>query len=526
MDGSGIKLAGELGRPLKEEVAYLYGVRDKVEELQSELEWMQCFLLDADAKQHKNAVIRKWVPQMKDLAYEAEDTIEKFIIKVSYQDRHDSFWSKVKWFLCCLRDAMMLHEVDSDIDVLVLKISKLTTRLQTYGIKTTYEGTSSSTAMRSELRQTYSHLAEDVVVGIDDDINKLATELVNDQHHKVIAVDGMGGQGKTTLARKVYHHHSVREHFSGGLAWAYVSQQFQTRNVLLGILLQLVSAEDENRRKKIQELQDGQLPGELYQMLKENNYLVVFDDVWNTEDWNRLQPAFPVTDHDSFGSKILVTTRNSEILSGLGPLVLYHEPKLLEDPKDWELLQKKAFLNTDEEIDSGMIEFGKEMLKHCKGLPLAIVVLGGVLATKKTLEDWQNVQDNIIQYFGRSMASRQSFSGVFDVFAMSYYDLDYHLKRCFLYLAFFPEDFEIPAKKLYCLWIAEGMVASSDGEIGVNLEDAECYLRMSRIARFGHSLYIFKVCRTLRCTVRARIRMYASDVKCACLGGLSLAGLW
>ncbi|GMH22747.1 hypothetical protein Nepgr_024590 [Nepenthes gracilis] len=101
------------------------------------------------------------------------------------------------------------------------------------------------------------------------------------------------------------------------------------------------------------------------------------------------------------------------------------------------------------------------MLEHCQGLPLAIVVLGAILAMKKTLEEWQTVNDNICAYLGRGMAHGQSYRRVYDVLAMSYYDLPYHLKPCFLHLGNFPEDYEIDTKKLYRMWIAEGIVAAS-----------------------------------------------------------------
>ncbi|GMH22746.1 hypothetical protein Nepgr_024589 [Nepenthes gracilis] len=335
-----------LGKLVVEEVKYLYEVREKVEELQGELEWMQCFLSDADKKQNKDAVIRKWISQIKDLAYDAEDVLEKFILKVSYKDRRRGLWSKLRWLSCLLRDARALHEIGTDIDGLTLKVSKLTSRLQTYGVKTGYGEISASHADPStlELRRAYSHLEDDMIVGLEDDIASLADQLVADQDHKVVVISGMGGLGKTTLAREVYHHPDVRGHFSG-FAWAHISQQFQTRSVIIGILLELIPVRDMDRRNRIQGLQDAQLPGELFQLLQEKSYLVVLDDLWTKEDWLRLKAAFPVEDR-STGSKILVTTRNSDILSSLGS-VLNHEPKLLDPINGMKLLLRKAYTTTE-----------------------------------------------------------------------------------------------------------------------------------------------------------------------------------
>ncbi|GAB2273990.1 hypothetical protein Dimus_008759 [Dionaea muscipula] len=482
MAESAVQSAAEwLGKLVVEEVKYLYGVRDKVDRLRKELEWMQCFLSDADARRRKEALIRKWVSEIKDLAYDAEDVIDKFMLRVYNKDKHRSLLTvgTLKWF-CCLAaagDATALHEIGSDIDSLTAKISELSSRLQTYGVKTTYGESASMSTMQirtQELRRTYSHLEEEFVIGLEDDILELSNKLVNDHHHKMVVISGMGGLGKTTLARKVYHHKSVRKHFLG-FAWAHISQQFQIRSVILGILLDLIPDNDKQRREEVRGLEDQQLHGKLYHMLKEKSYLVVLDDVWTTEDWNRLQAAFPIINDQGIASKVVLTSRHAHIVSALGKLVLYHQLKPLDVEMSWELLQKKAFIAKDA-IDPCLVQLGEKMLEHCNGLPLAIVVLGGVLANKRTSEDWQNVLDNIHSYFGADKLHNQSYNSVYDVLGMSYYDLPYHLKPCFLHLGIFPEDFEIRVKKLYRMWLAEGIIAVDAKALKSSEEIAEGYL--------------------------------------------------
>ncbi|XP_010906953.3 disease resistance protein RPP8 [Elaeis guineensis] len=117
------------------------------------------------------------------------------------------------------------------------------------------------------------------------------------------------------------------------------------------------------------------------------------------------------------------------------------------------------------------------MLEHCRGLPLAIVVLGGVLATKKTPGEWEAVYNDICSSLDRGKYCNQPYKEVYDVLALSYDDLPYHLKPCFLHLGNFPEDYEIPTEKLYHMWIAEGLVTQSDVSGPGSLEDAaERYL--------------------------------------------------
>ncbi|TXG74953.1 hypothetical protein ES288_1Z039500v1 [Gossypium darwinii] len=122
-----------------------------------------------------------------------------------------------------------------------------------------------------------------------------------------------------------------------------------------------------------------------------------------------------------------------------------------------------------------MIELGKNMVKHCAGLPLAIVVLGGILATKKnSLIEWQKISDNV-----KSSLKRGKNQGPEDVLALSYDDLPPYLRPCFLYLSHFPEDYMIDVDRLIQLWVAEGIVSSKEEERdgGEIVEDvAESYL--------------------------------------------------
>ncbi|KAL7236955.1 hypothetical protein ACSBR1_020108 [Camellia fascicularis] len=106
-----------------------------------------------------------------------------------------------------------------------------------------------------------------------------------------------------------------------------------------------------------------------------------------------------------------------------------------------------------------MIELGKAMVKHCGGVPLAIVVLGGLLAIKYTLNDWKEVSENISYDLGKGKG--RAGVPITEILALSYQDLPYHLKACFLYLSHFPEDHDISAKKLIQMWMAEGIVSPS-----------------------------------------------------------------
>ncbi|KAJ6958813.1 disease resistance protein [Populus alba x Populus x berolinensis] len=133
--------------------------------------------------------------------------------------------------------------------------------------------------------------------------------------------------------------------------------------------------------------------------------------------------------------KILLTTRKMDVALHPDPTCFLHVPPQLNDDESWELFKKKACL------------------------PLAIIVLGGLLATKKTIFEWDVVRQNIISHLRRGKGDEQLL-GVTEVLALSYHELPYQLKPCFLHLAHFPEDCEIQTKKMIRMWVAEGFVSS------------------------------------------------------------------
>ncbi|GFZ10802.1 hypothetical protein Acr_22g0002000 [Actinidia rufa] len=119
----------------------------------------------------------------------------------------------------------------------------------------------------------------------------------------------------------------------------------------------------------------------------------------------------------------------------------------------------------------GLTQIWRQMVKRCGGLPLPIVVLGGLLATKSTSREWDVVYKNVKshRWIEDDVVSK--------VLALSDRDLPYQLKPCFLYFSYFPEDYEIRAEKLYYLWMAEGILSTEDrGEEETMMEVAECYL--------------------------------------------------
>ena len=437
----------KIAEQLVEEAGSLSRVRGRVEWIEGELRRMQCFLKDADAKQDGDERVKNWVSDIRDVAYDTDDVIDTFLCK-SAQQRKKGFFRLSGRYPFVLSDLVSQRKTSKKINRIMRKIHEITDSRSTYGIENIGRGGRSfATDRLQEKRRSSPHACEEDVVGLVQDIRILESRLIHGETRLcVISIVGMAGIGKTTLAKKLYHSSNVKNFDYCG--WFYVSQEYRPKETLQNLVKRVTGLP----RAELEKMDKEELQEELRKFLEERKYVIVLDDIWKKEVWDDLKVAFPDRKN---GSRIIFTTRFKDVALNADPRSPIHEPHLLSDEDGWELLSKKVYLewNAKTNLPPWSKELGMQIVKRCGGLPLAIVVMGGLLSRRDaTFNEWLKVLQSVHWQLA------QDPTQCAEILALSYSDLPYYLKSCFLYFGLFPEDYEISARRLFLLWVAEGFV--------------------------------------------------------------------
>ncbi|XP_019177615.1 PREDICTED: putative late blight resistance protein homolog R1A-3 isoform X2 [Ipomoea nil] len=293
-------------------------------------------------------------------------------------------------------------------------------------------------------RLSYSHLMRSIFTILRNSNSKQFRKYVENPELKlqVTPLVGEGGIGKTTLAKRVYGHPITIACFQIR-AWVVVSQVHNLKEMLIGLLRCISPITSE-----IYNIDDAQIAEQLCRSLMGRKYLIFLDDIWTTAAWDAIQGCFP---DNCNGSQILVTTRFTKVAKYLSTNPYHVKYQTFDD--SWELFSRKVF-GQRQSVTWEDDLIGKRIVHLCSGLPLAVVVIAGLLVTaKESLEIWRDVEKTlggVDRYDNNNRVSK--------VLSLSYNYLPSHLKACFHYFGVFPEDNVIPVKRLINLWVAEGFL--------------------------------------------------------------------
>ncbi|KAF8391708.1 hypothetical protein HHK36_024017 [Tetracentron sinense] len=444
---------------LEEETNLQSEMRADVDEIRRRLNTMEAFLKDAEGKE-QSASLKNLVKQVQEVAYEIDDVLDKFMLCVPQQSHGHGLLDRLHTKAHIVRHWGTYHEISSQIKAKKDKIQNILTEASTHFNSL---NTASSSTVRRDPRLAYPAIVDDEIVGITNAKEELIRLLTNGESRcTVISVVGTGGLGKTTLVKKVYDSQRVKNHFVSH-AWINVSESFDTKELLKRLLQKLF----EDRRETVlpqglDTMEDSTLIGELKKFLQRARYVVVFDDVWSIDVWESMKHAIPNNYH---GSRVMLITRDRDIASicvrSPGHM---HNLQPLPSQEAWKLFCIKAFRSWD--VGSccplDLRELSQEIVKNCEGLPLAVALIGDLLSrADKTQIEWKQLIHEGLRY---ELENNHSLTCITSALLLSYNNLPYHLKSCFLYFGVFPHDYPIKRTRLIRLWIAEGFVKKREGK--------------------------------------------------------------
>ncbi|XP_031108578.1 putative late blight resistance protein homolog R1A-10 [Ipomoea triloba] len=381
---------------------------DEIQCLHQRLSVLLTLLEESEKKLNVSEAERDVIARVKEISFRAEDEIESEVMEIlSNGASHETLHQ-------------ILQRLAQDTEGLIQQRRNTTQILST----SSYNPQSNQEHIIPE----GASKLDGAMVGHAQELERTKEMLLqrSTQERQVISIVGMGGIGKTTMAKKIYDNSLIRSRFDL-LGWATVSQHYDLRRILHDLCRSVIQMTDEEISKVES---SAELADKVRRRLMGQRYFLVVDDIWDSGGWDDLQRCFP---DESNGSRILLTTRLKEVAdySGCSGKYVCNLP-FLNSNESWKLFsQKLGSIILPPEVQ----EIGRRIVNKCRGLPLAIAVAAGLLSkTKKSIENWQSIALAMNLPMTSDLHDQCS-----TILTLSYNNLPYHLKACFLYFGVFPK---------------------------------------------------------------------------------------
>ncbi|XP_019095259.1 PREDICTED: probable disease resistance protein At1g12280 isoform X2 [Camelina sativa] len=287
------------------------------------------------------------------------------------------------------------------------------------------------------------------IVGQETMLERVCNRLMEDGVN-VVGLYGMGGVGKTTLLTQINNKLPEKCSGFGIVIWVGVSRTAEIHRIQgeIGKRLGFVAEEWDNKHEDQRAL-------DIHKVLRRQKFVLLLDDIWEKVDLKALGVPYPNRQN---GCKVVLATRSRDVCGRMGdddPM----EVSCLDPHEAWELFQMRVGKNTLK-CHPDIPELARKVAGKCRGLPLALSVIGETMACKRMVQEWRNAVDVLSSYAAE-------FSGMEDqvlpVLKYSYDNINKeHVQSCFLYCSLFPEDYRMEKERLIDYWICEGFIDENE----------------------------------------------------------------
>ncbi|CDP21706.1 unnamed protein product [Coffea canephora] len=437
-------------------IGMLVGFKKDVASMRRSLRLIKGVLADAEAKQNQDEAVQEWLNSLEEVAYEADNVLDELHYEalrhqVESRNRH-----KLK--VCCFFSFSNINlafrwRMASKVRDINLELNKINEEANRLGLVSRAVVTAALPAAPpagdTRNRQTDSVVAP--MVGRANDESKIVKMLLSPSEKvvSVLPIIGMGGLGKTTLAKSIYNKKQIDGQFEKKL-WVCVSKKVPVVELFKLILGQL----KEDKKDEVGDRQN--IVQEIGKKLGKLRYLLVLDDVWDDDQalwedfFNTLKGLNPTK-----GSWCLVTTRPGPVAQCVSRVLRMMEIESyplgkLSDDHCWSIVKEKV-VGGEEELDE-LKAIKERVIERCDGLPLAASVIGSLLSLKRK-EEWHSILEN------RLLSLSAGGDHVMQILKLSFDNLPSPaVKKCFAYCSIFPDDAEMKGDVLIELWMAEGFL--------------------------------------------------------------------